>query len=217
MFSLFNPVSFDNIDVLIASAGEVDNDNCFCGQYILLAVNPGEGVGAFQRRQNAFTLCKDIKNIEHVPVFNREILGSFSVFEQTVFRPYAGIIQACRDRFGIEYLAVFVLHKIHFSAVEDADFSGVKRGGVSACFKAFAGRLNADEFDIFIIYKRTKNSDGVASAADAGGNDVWQAADFFKALRTRLYSDAGLKMFYNGRIWMRAAGGAEKIKRVSNI
>ena len=91
---------------------------------------------------------------------------------------------------------------------------------VAACLpvdRPSAAGFDADEFDIFIIDKAGKDSDGVGAAADAGDDHIGQSANLFEALLPGFGTDAGLKMFYDCRIRMRAGRCSEKIKCVGNI
>ena len=74
-------VFFDDADVFLSPAGKIDHDNCFRRQFALLTDHPGQGMRAFQRRQDAFEPAKQQKRIQHRLISYIDISCPACVFE----------------------------------------------------------------------------------------------------------------------------------------
>ena len=97
-------------DVFVAAAGKIDDGDGFSGEVCLFCeYEPGQGVRAFQRGQDAFQPGEQAERIQHALIVDGDILGTAGVLEIRMFRPDAGIIQPGGDALGFVNLAVFIL------------------------------------------------------------------------------------------------------------
>ena len=62
-----------------------------------------------------------------------------------------------------------------------------------------------------------EDADGVAAAADAGGDRIGQAAELFEHLRARLAADDGVEVAHHARIRVGAGHGADDVEGVGHI
>ena len=62
-----------------------------------------------------------------------------------------------------------------------------------------------------------KQANGIRAAADAGNQDIRQAAGLLQNLRARFAADDRLKFTHHQRVWMRPQRAAEQIVSVGNI
>ena len=110
--------------VLVAPAGEVDDDNVLCAVFGRQPVQIGDGVGAFQGRQDAFGAGQEFEALQGLLVGHRHVFGPAGILEIGVLRPHPGIIQPRRQGMGFLDIAPGILQQIPEGAVEHADGPG---------------------------------------------------------------------------------------------
>ncbi len=208
---------FNDIDVFVAASGQVRNDDGFRRKDAFLLTQPGKGMGAFESRQDAFSLREQEKGIENLFIFDTDVLGTACFLEVGVFRPDARVIQAGGDAFCIADLAVLVLKQIGASAVQNTDSAPAEGGTVLGGLESFAAAFHADQSDLRIVEKSRKDADGVGAAPHAGRYDVRQPAGLFKALSASFLPNGGLKVPHNRRIRMRTAGRSKQVEGVFDV
>ena len=88
----------------------------------------------------------------------------------------ARIVEAGRDRMGLDDLAVVVLQDVTERAVQDARACRPERCGVPAGSMPSPAASTPISCDLGVVDERMKDADRVAAAADAGDDRVGQAA-----------------------------------------
>ena len=156
-----------------------------------------------ERRDHPFGLRQTPEGGQRLVVGRADVLGAARVAEEGVLGAYARIVEARRDRVGVEHLAVFVGEERGARPVEDARPAGAEAG----C----AGGLDADEPNLGVIQKACKEADRVRASADAGDRDLGQAAFGGEDLLTRLSSDHGLQLAHDLGIRSRPDARADQV------
>jgi hypothetical protein len=99
--------------------------------------------------------------------------------------------------------------------VQHARATGGDRCGGDRC-DAVAGGLGADDLDLAVVEEGMEQADGIAAAADAGGDRIGQAA----ILGQHLLAPRGrrwLEVAHHARIGMRAGHGADDVEGVLHV
>ena len=115
----------------------------------------------------------------------------------------AGVVEAGRDRVGVEDLAIVVGEKRGARAVQDARAAGAEAGR--------ADGLDPDEPDLGVVQEARKKPDRIRAAADAGDRDLWQAPLGSEDLLTRLPADHGLQLAHDLGVRRRADTRADQV------
>src|SRR5207244_12574891 len=92
-----------------------------------------------------------------------------------MFRSDRGIIEPSRHRMSQFNLAFFVGEQKSFRSLQHAKPAALKTRGVLATPNSFATRFDADHPHMSILQKRMEQTEGVATAADAGDEQIGQA------------------------------------------
>src|SRR5260370_25949659 len=141
----------------------------------------GDGVGGFERRNDAFSSREEARCIQGSLIGDGEIFGAALVGEPGVLGADGGIVEPSGNRMRRGDLAVFVLQNVSVSPLQHARARSGKtlmRGqarGVFTEFTAAATSLDADHFHIFVAEKLMKEADGIRAAADASEQMCGQA------------------------------------------
>ena len=204
--------------IFIAAAGEADDDGVIFRFAAGKFHRRGDGVRAFQSRQNAFGAGEGVEGGHGVFVEAIGVADAAGVFPIAVFGADAGVVEAGGHRVDVAGLAVVVLHHVAVAAVQDAGLAVAERGGVVAGLRAAAAGFDADEGDFFVFDERIEHAGRVAAAADAGDDRVGQAAELLARLLDRFFADDRLEIADDPRERMRADDGAEDVvRRVSTL
>src|SRR3954463_1446978 len=125
-------------DVFVAAAGEIDDDEFVFGHFGDAVDGGGDGVGGFEGGDDAFEAGEFHERVEGFVVGGVGVVDAVFVFEPGVFRSNGGVVQAGRDAVGELDLAVFVLEDVGTGALQDAEGTALKSGGVFLGKNSFA-------------------------------------------------------------------------------
>ena len=129
----------------------------------------------------------------------------------------ARVIEAGGDRMGLDDLAVVVAQHIGAVAVEHARTAGGQRGRVQTAGDALARRFGADQAHAGIVEEGVEDADGVAAAADAGGDHIRQAAVIGQHLRARFAAHHRIEVADHARIRVGAGDSADDVEGVMHV
>ena len=136
------------VDVLVAAAGEVDQDDRVRAEPAALAERAGERVGALDRRDDALGAAEQRGRPS---IASASVTGSYrraaGVGEPGVLGADARVVEAGGDRVALDGLAVLVLQDEGAGAVEDAGQPAGDRRRVPAGLDAVAAGLEAEQLD----------------------------------------------------------------------
>ena len=143
-----------------------------------------------------------------------EVGRAADVAQVGVLGAAAGVVQAGRDRVGLEDLAHLVLQHGRQRSVQHAGAPGDReRRAVAAGLERLAAGLDADERDALVADEGREDPDRVRAAADAGDDAVGQAPLALEDLRARLVADHPLQVAHERRVGRRADGRADDVVR----
>ena len=203
-------------DVLVASAREVDDELLFLFRFRAGHLERvGEGVGAFERGDDAFLEGEFEEGAEGFAVGDAHVLGPARVLEVGVFGADRREVEAGRDRVRLVDLAFGRLHVVGARAEEDAELTLAERDAVLARGDAHARGLDSDKAGVFEGPEVREEADGVGAPAHAGDDGVGQESVLgLGELGAGLLADHLLELTHDRREGMRARGGAEHVVRV---
>ena len=110
----------DLVGVLVAPAGEADDDDRVARAAGGLLDGLGHGVARFQGGEDAFELGEGVIGLERLGVGDALVADPAAVFPVAVLGADAGVVEPGRDRVDVLGLAVVVLEDVAEAAVEDA-------------------------------------------------------------------------------------------------
>ena len=143
-----------------------------------------------------------------------EVGRAADVAQMRVLGAAAGVVQAGRDRVGLEDLAHLVLQHGRQRSVQHAGTPGDgERRAVAAGLERLAAGLDADERDALVAHEGREDADRVGAAADAGDDAVGQATLALEDLRARLVADHPLQVAHERRVGRRADRRADDVVR----
>src|SRR6516162_3039789 len=138
--------AFIRVHVLIAAAGEIEDNEVGWLELRQAFDEAGDGVGGFKRGNDAFGARKELGGIESGLIGNGGVFGAALIGEPGVFGPGGGIVETRGNGMRSGDLAVFVLQDVGVSALEDAGaragetlMRGEARGVLSEAIAAAAG------------------------------------------------------------------------------
>jgi len=99
-------------DVFVAAAGEVDDDEPVLGQGGGAAHDFGNGVGAFQRRDDPLQAGQFAERLERLLVGGVGVFHPLPIAQPRMLGPDSGIVQAGRDAVGELDLTILVLQEV---------------------------------------------------------------------------------------------------------
>ena len=191
----------DRVHVFVAAPGQADDDGLVFGQRRREFADMGEGVGRFQGRDDAFGAGDPLEGVQRLVVGDGDVFGAARVLEVGVFGADAGVVQARRDAVGRPDLPVLVLQDVRRRAVQDALAARRQRRRVVLGVDAAPGGLDADQPHARVVDERVEDAHRVGAAADAGDDDIGQAAGVFLQLLPRFDADdrSGSRGPWSGR------------------
>ena len=182
------------------------------------AYRPSHGVGAFQRGDDAFDARELHKGMQTFLIISGHIVHPPQVFQKTVLRANARVIQSRSDGVHGRRFALIVFQYIAIHTVKLPRLAHAQRSGVSPRFiQAFARRFHTNQMHGCILQKRGKYAHGIAAAAYAGDHMLGQLAVALEKLRARFIADNRLKIAHHHRKRVRPhhrANGVNKVFRV---
>ncbi len=205
------------LHVLVAAAGEVDHHQVFPGKPGRTLEGLGQGVGRFQRGDDAFQAAAVVKGLQRLMVGAGHVFDALDLVQPGVLGADARVVEAGGNRMRVGDLAVFVLQEEGAVAVQHARGAAGHAGGVLAGVDAVAGRFDADDLHALVIEERVEQADGVGAAADAGDQRVGQAAFLLHDLLAHFVADHRLEVADHGRVGVRAGGGADQVEGVVDV
>src|SRR5579859_7654492 len=107
-------------NVLVTAARQANRDELVLAHLAGQLCDMGDGMGGFQRRDNAFQLGEQHESVQRLLVGDGMILHPADILEPAMFGTDAGIVQACRNGMGFQDLAVMVLQKVRARAMQHA-------------------------------------------------------------------------------------------------
>ena len=174
-------------------------------------------MAGLQRGQDALGAGQAVERGECFVVGDADILRASTVLQEGVLRPDARVVQAGRDGMGFDDLPVVVADHVGAVTVQHADTAGRQRGSMASGLDAIARRLGTDDAHAGIIEEGMEQADGIAAAADAGGDRIRQAAVVGQHLRARLAPDHGVEVAHHARIRIGAGDGADDVEGVVHV
>src|ERR1700741_4229609 len=109
-----------SVHVLVAAAREVKNDEVAGLEPRQAFDEAGDGVGGFERRNDAFGKRQQLRRIERGLIIHSGIFGAMLVGKPGVLRTNGRIIEARGNRMRRRNLAVFILQNVGKCALENA-------------------------------------------------------------------------------------------------
>src|SRR5438067_1542894 len=134
----------DRVHVLVAAARQVDQDDLVFRQRRRQLDGVGDRVRGLERRDDALDAAAVVESGQRFLIGDRDVLRAFDVLQPGVLGTDARVVQAGRDRVGLDDLAVLVLQQVGAVAVQDAREAGAQRRRMLAAVNALARRLDAD-------------------------------------------------------------------------
>src|SRR5713226_3689067 len=170
-----------SVHVLVAAAGEVEDDEVVLLELRKALDQAGDGVSGLERGNDAFGAGEQARGIQGSLIGDGEVFRAALICEPGVLGANGRIIEPGGDGMRRGNLSVFVLQNICVSALQDAGARSGKtlmRGkasGVFAKFAAAATGFDADHLYISIAEEIVKEADGIRAAANAGEKMCRQA------------------------------------------
>ena len=87
--------------------------------------------------------------------------------------------------------------------MQHARATGSDRCGVAPGADAVTGGLGTDDLDLAVVEEGMEQADGIAAAADAGGDRIGQAAILGQHLLACFAADDGIEVAHHARIGIR--------------
>src|SRR6266851_9999254 len=204
-----------SVHVLVAAAGEIEDDEVVLLELRQTLDKTGDGVGRFERGDDAFGARKKARGFESRLIGDGGIFGTPLIGQPGVFGADGGIVEPGGNGMRCGDLPIFVLQNVSVGALQDARSGASKslmRGEASSVFAEFSAAatgLDADHFHIGVAEEIIKEADGIRTAADAGEKMRGQALFGGEDLLAGFAADHGLKIAHHRGIRMRAENGAE--------
>ena len=155
--------------------------------------------------------CGERLGIGRVSVFD-----AADILEISVFRSDSGIIETGRDRMGQLDLTVGIGEQPGLCALQDTELAALESCGMTLGHDAITAGFDTDHADIFIAEKRMEHADRIGSAANAGDEQIRQAAFALKDLTPRFDADDPVEIAHDHRERMRSKRRADDVMRVIN-
>jgi hypothetical protein len=203
--------------VFIAATAQVHDHDLIHWQFGGQIDRGGDGVARFEGGNDPFEAREFGKRGEGLFVGGVSVLDTVLVPEPGVFGTDRGVVEAGADAVGELDLAIFILEDVRARALQHAEGTALKTGGVLFGHDAFAAGFNAKHFDGRVFEKWIKQANGVRTAADAGDKMVGQAFFFFENLAAGFVADNALEISDHHRVGMRAVRGAQNVMSGADI
>src|ERR671918_1821689 len=166
----------DRTHVLIASAGEVDNDRTMSRQTGCEPRHCSNSMSAFQCRDDPFNFRQKLDRVNRFAIGCRDKLDSAPVAQIAEFRADAGVVQSRRHRMRSPDLPPVVLKNVALTTVKHADVAAKDRSRVFSCAKSAPRCFHTEHFYPSVLDEGIKQSHRVAPAADASDEIIRQAS-----------------------------------------
>src|SRR5260370_19696923 len=145
---------YEGVHVLVAAAGEIEDDEVVLAEAREAFDEPGDGVRGFERRDNALGAGEKTRGIERSGVRDGGIFSAALVGKPGMLRADGRIIKPRGNGMRRGNLAVFILKDVGIGALEDAgarageSLRGRETRGVFAKSWAAATGFDADHFHV---------------------------------------------------------------------
>src|SRR5918999_1209398 len=171
-----------DLDILVATAREVDDDVLPWPDLPGHLLGVEDGVGRLESRDDAFKPRAEGEGFERLLVGNARVLGESTVFEVGVLRAGSRIVEAGGDRVSLPDLAPLRLQDVAESAVQDAKAPLRERCPVLARRESPARCLHTNEPHALSSDERVEGADGVGSRAEESHDRVRVTAETLSTL-----------------------------------
>ena len=208
---LIAEVLLDDVHILVAAAGEIDDDIAAGGQFLGMIKDPGQGMGRLQGGQDALCLGEALEGGQGASVADHAVLRAAGLLEVSVLGADAGIVKAGGHGVRGLDLAFGSLQKERAVAVKDARGAEVQGRGVEAAGFAAACGLGADKAHGLAPEEATKNANSVGTAAHAGDHGVRKLAGLLENLLPGFLAHDALELGDQFREGSRTCGCAEAV------
>ena len=113
------------LHVFVATARKVEHHQVIFRQVRCAFEHFGQGVCAFQCRNNPFQAAAFVERLEGFVVGHRGVLDAADIMQPGVFRADARVVEAGGNRVGVNDLAVIILQQEGAVAVQHARYATV--------------------------------------------------------------------------------------------
>jgi hypothetical protein len=208
------------LEVLVAAPREVDQQHVAAGECRGPLHRLGNGVRAFERRQDPLGFGEPVKGRDRLDVGRRGVLDAAELAEQRMLGSDGRIVESGGDRVRRRHLAVGVLQHHRACAVEHAERAAF--AGEARCMlpqsAAAAACLDADEAHRRILEKGREQADGVRAAADAGDDGIGAlASGALENLALRFLADDAVEIAHHARERVGPEDRAEDVVRRAHV
>src|SRR5918999_1854625 len=203
-------------EVLVPAAGEAHQVERVGADGVV--EGPGDRVRGLERGDDPLELADAAQRGQGLVVGHRDVAGAPAVAQVGVLGAGAGVVEAGRDRVGLENLAVLVLHDRRVGAVEDAAAAADgQRGAVAAGLDPLPRGLDADQLHVGVPHEGHERADGVRAPADAGDHAVGKPPGGLEDLGARLVADHALEVAHQRRERRWADARADHVVRAADV
>jgi hypothetical protein len=215
--------AFIGVHVLIAAAGEIDDDEIGRLELGEALDEAGQRVRGLEGRDDAFGAREEFCGFECSRIGNSGIFGAMLIGEPGVFRTNGRIIETRGNGMGGGDLAIFVLQDVGVGALQNARASasealvGGEACGVLAKPVAAAASLDTDHFYAGILEEFVEETNGVGAATNTGVKMRGQALFGSEDLFAGFAANDGLEIADHGGVRMRAKNGAKEIMGIADV
>ena len=202
------------VKVLVAAAGDVDEDRLVAGAFGGELHGVGDGVGGLEGGEDALGFGHGGEGLERVGVGAGGVGRALGVVPVGVLGADAGVVEAGRAGVDAHGLAVVVLEDVGAGAVQDAGRAEGERGGVVAEVDRSSAGLDAVELNAIIGEEGEEDPRGVGPAADAGDDVVGELSELGEELGAGLGADDRLEVADDHGEGVRPDDGSDDVVRV---
>ncbi|VTR66606.1 hypothetical protein DESC_490016 [Desulfosarcina cetonica] len=208
----------DGEDILVTTAGLVDQDDLVGGHRRRLLEGTREGMGRFQGRDDPLLLHGQTHRRDHFLIRGAFEAHAPLLLEVGEDRRHAHVIQTGGNGVGLAHLAVGVLQKVSLVPLghAHAGVGGAKPCGMLTGGKPPAGGLHAHQFDV-VVKKAAEDAHGVGTATHAGVNPGGQSPFPLHELPAGLLADDGLEPGHHLGKGVRPTGRAEHVMGIVHV
>src|SRR5579872_2722586 len=201
--------------VLVPAPGEVDENKGTAGAANGKLASVRKGMRAFKGGDDPLTARERAICRSRRFVADGDVVHAAGVLQMGVFGTDARVVEPGGNRMRQADLALCVLQDEGASAVQHSHAPGCQTGRMLARrVEAAAGSLNTPQLYRLVAQEVRKDSERVASSADAGDDVIGQAPKTLETLRARLRADDAAELAYHERIRVRTHGRTDDVKRV---
>ncbi|KAG1391315.1 hypothetical protein G6F59_014930 [Rhizopus arrhizus] len=158
-----------------------------------------------------------MERLQGLFIGDAEVARAAGIGQERMLRADARIVQAGRDRMGFDDLAVVVAQHVGAVAMQHARATGGDRRRMAPGADAITCRFGADDLDLSVVEEGMEQADGIAAAADAGGDRIGQAAVLGQHLFACLAPDDGVEIAHHARVRVRTGDGTDDVEGVLHV